>query len=190
MKIKVTVLFILASIFGFSQDIKSMKVEVAKMYEANVKLNSDEIVDFLYPKMFDFVTKEEFKNLLDQSFNNEDFTIEFQNINPNFINSEIKKIDNKSFILLQYDYSYLLKFKKDISENATEMIEVSKKSIGANEGSYDRESNTIKIKKRQYALAIADELTNFKWKFIYLEKDQTVLRTVIDETILKKLGLI
>jgi len=190
MKFKFAILFILTSFLGFSQDIQSMRNEAGKMYEANVKQNYDEIIEFYYPKIFDFVTKEDFKKVLIQTFSSEDFKVEINNVNPNFSNSEIKKIDDKSFILLEHDYFFQVKFKKDISENATNLIEVFKKSIEPEEAIYNKESNSISIKKRQHVLAVSDKLTNFKWKFINLEKDQTVLKMLIDETILKQLGLL
>lgn len=189
MKIKFTILFILASIFSFSQDIQSMKNEAAKMYDANVKLNYDEIIDFTYPKVFDFISKEELKKIFFDAFNNKDFNIQIEDINPNFSNSEIKKVDGKSFILLQHDFSFQLKFKKDIHENSSELVELFKDAMNANEATYSEATNTIHIKKRQDILAIADKLTNFKWKFINLEKDQTLLKMILDQTILEKLGL-
>ena len=45
MKIKVTILFVLASVLGFSQTLESMKIEVQKIYDLTIEKKYDIVLE-------------------------------------------------------------------------------------------------------------------------------------------------
>lgn len=185
-----TILFITAT--GFCQDLKSLEIETNKMHKATSKMNFDEILDFSYPKLYDILSREQMKEILEMTFTNEQFDISFLPIDPEFNYTPIKKIEKKSLSVIKYNLGMVMRFNEPVDdETANIMIE----SLQAQGESYadvkfDKEKNTFLIKGKSTMIAIADEITENKWKFITYDKNKRqIAEMLLSDSILNKLGL-
>ena len=171
-----------------AQDLTSLKTEAQKTYEASANLNFDGIFEHTYPKVFDIVSKEQMKEMFDQMMANESFTIKLIQVTPNFKFGDIKKIDNKLFCIVEHDNAMTMKFNTPM-EGAEDLIETFKASMKADEVTYDKTTNTFSIKMRSTMIAIADELTKNKWKFLNNDKSGQLFNMIFNEKIKTELGL-
>lgn len=176
----------------FSQDLKALQQETDKMFKATSKMNYDEILDFSYPKLFDIITRDQMKELLEMTFNNEQFSINFLPIEPNFNFGPIKKIENKSLSLIKYNLGMSMHFYEPIDANMVETMISALKSQGESYGDikFDTEKNTFYIKGVSTMIGVADEITDNKWKFITYDKNKREIgEMLLSDSILNKLGL-
>lgn len=171
-----------------AQDLTSLKTEAKKTYEASANLNFDAIFEHTYPKVFDIVSKEQMKEMFDQMMANDQFTIKLIPVAPNFKFGNIKKIENKLFCVVEHDNAMTMKFNTPI-DGAEDLIETFKASMKADEVTYDKASNTFSIKMRSTMIAIADEQTKNKWKFLNNDKSGQLFNMLFNEKIKTELGL-
>lgn len=184
------VLFISNNII--SQDLKSLETETNKMYNATSRMNFEEILDFSYPKLFDIVSREQMKEVLEMTFSNEQFDISFLPITPNFDYAPIKKIDNKTLCLIKYDLGMSMHFNETLDDETIEIMTNALKSQGESYSDikFDKEKNTFIIKGISTMIAISDDVTENKWKFITYDKNKRqIAEMLLSDSILNKLGL-
>ena len=98
MKIKITILFLLAYVFSFSQTLETMKVEVQKIYDLTIEKKYDLVLESTYPKIFEIVSKQAMKEAMNKMFDNEQMTLTIEKVNPNFTFAEILIINGAKSI--------------------------------------------------------------------------------------------
>ncbi|MVO10914.1 hypothetical protein GOQ30_17215 [Flavobacterium sp. TP390] len=190
MKTKITLFIVLffISFSNFSQDMKSLKKEVFKTYTATTSMDYDAIFDTTYPKVFDIIPKESMKEMFEQMMDNEQFTIQLVEVEPNFSFGEIKTIGTQKFCLIDHDNVMMMKFKTPM-EDAEAMTDIFKKSMDAMNVTFDKEKNEFKIEMRSTLIAVSDELTGNQWKFLNKDKENQLFNMIFDEKIKTELGL-
>ncbi|CAM3529663.1 hypothetical protein FSS13T_20890 [Flavobacterium saliperosum S13] len=191
MKNRLFLLLVLIASFAsniHAQDLTSLKTEAQKTYEASANLNFDAIFEHTYPKVFEIVSKEQMKEMFDQMMANDQFTIKLIPVAPNFKFGNIKKIENKLFCVVEHDNAMTMKFNTPM-EGAEDLIATFKASMKADEVTYDKASNTFSIKMRSTMIAIADEQTKNKWKFLNNDKSGQLFNMLFNEKIKTELGL-
>lgn len=175
-----------------SQNLKSLEAETNKMYNATSKMNYDEILDFSYPKLFDIISKEQMKEVLEMTFSNEQFEISFLPITPNFEYAPIKKIEDKSLCIIKYNLGMSMRFNEPVDEETVEIMIKALKTQGESYSDikFNKEENTFLIKGMSTMIAIADNSTDNKWKFITYDKSKRqIAEMLLSDSILNKLGL-
>lgn len=187
-KIIIAVLFILTSLTTFAQDLNTLKTEALKAYKAASNMDYDQIFETTYPKVFDIVPKESMKGMFEQMMKNEQYSIQLIEVLPEFTFGDIKKIDNKTFCLVDHNNVMEMTFKEPM-EDAEMMIDIFKTNMDAKEVTYDKTKNAFTIKLRSTLIAVADDLTNQKWKFLNKDKDNKLFSMIFDENIKTSLGL-
>lgn len=189
--IHIALIFFITNTF-LGQDLKSLELETNKMYKATSKMNYDEIIDFSYPKLFDIISRDQMKEVLEMTFKNDQFTITFLQNNPNFEYSTIKKIEKKSLSIIRYDLGMAMQFNEPVDNETIEVMINALKSQGESyaDVKFDKEKNTFIIKGKSTMIAIADEITENKWKFLNYDKSKRqIAEMLLSESILNKLGL-
>lgn len=181
-------LFLFQSITLLAQDMASLKTEAIKSYKAGVSLNFDAIFETTYPKVFDIISKDQMKAMFAQMMENEQFSIKLVEVEPNFSFGEIKKIEGKTFCLIDHNNVMTMKFNEPM-EDAESMTNIFKSSMNAEKVTYDKATNTFRIEMRSTLIAVADELTKNKWKFLNKDKDNKLFSMIFDEKIVKALAL-
>ncbi|MFD2891568.1 hypothetical protein ACFS5J_06015 [Flavobacterium chuncheonense] len=187
-KIIVFSLFLLASLTTFAQDMASLKIEAAKAYKAASNMDYEKIFETTYPKVFDIVPKESMKDMFEQMMENDQFSIQLIEVLPEFTFGDIKKIENKTFCLVDHNNVMEMTFKEPM-EDAEMMIDIFKTNMEAKEVSYDKTKNAFTIKLRSTLIAVADDSTNQKWKFLNKDKENKLFSLIFDEKIKTTLGL-
>lgn len=186
------ILFIVSFFYCFlsySQDLPSLKTEAIKMYENAVNLEFDKIFDQTYPKVFEIASREQMKDIMMDAFTNDDMSIQIIKIDPSFTFGEIKKINNQNFCLYEHENKMSMKFNEDMGDSAQMMINMIKESMKASEVTYDSKSYTFTILKRSKVLAVWDDTTNNTWKFLNIDNEDSFIKTIFKEDILKQLGI-
>lgn len=187
-RILIVALFLFQSLTLLAQDIASLKVEALKSYKASVTMNFDAIFETTYPKVFDIIPQEQMKEMFGQMMDNEQFSIKLVEVEPNFSFGEIKKIEGKSFCLVDYNNVMTMKFKEPM-EDPESMVDIFKSSMAADKVTYDKLTGTFRIELRATLIAVADELTKNKWKFLNKDKSNQLFSMIFNDNIKKGLGL-
>ena len=181
--------FLISTTFSaIAQDLTTLKVEAKKTYESSANMNYDAIFETTYPKVFDIVPKEQMKEMFEQMMSNEQFTIKLVQVEPNFKFGAIKKIGKQTFCLVDHDNVMEMTFNEPM-EDGEMMTEIFKSSMEAEEVTYNKEKNMFRIKLRSTLIAVADELTNNKWKFLNKDKENKLFTMIFDEKVKTELGL-
>jgi len=180
--------FIFQSITLLAQDMVSLKSEALKSYKAGVNMNFDDIFDTTYPKVFDIIPQDQMKKMFGQMMENEQFSIKLVEVEPSFSFGEIKKIEGKSFCMVTYNNVMNMKFKQPM-DDAESMVDIFKSSMEAEKVTYDKLANSFRIEMRSTLIAVADDLTKNKWKFLNKDKENKMFSMLFDEKIVKALGL-
>lgn len=187
-KILFFVFFLFQTLTILAQDMASLKAEALKSYKASVNMNFDAIFETTYPKVFDIVSQDQMKAMFGQMMENEQFSIKLVEVEPGFSFGEIKKIEGKSFCMVTYNNVMNMKFKEPM-ENPESMIDIFKSSMEADKVTYDKVTNSFRIELRSTLIAVADDLTKNKWKFLNKDKENRMFSMLFDEKIVKALGL-
>jgi hypothetical protein len=74
-------------------------------------------------------------------------------------------------------------------EDPEMMTGIFKSSMEAEEVTYNKEKNAFRIKMRSTLIAVADELTSNKWKFLNKDKENKLFTMIFDEKVKSELGL-
>lgn len=182
---------LLVSLSSFSQDIASLKTDAEKMYQSTVNIEIDNILDSTYPKIYDFVTREQLKEVLLATFKgNDEMKVKLLSVEPNFKFGEIVKIDDQTFCLIKYNLSMELTIIKQIQDDETELItDVFKSAMETDDVTYTKETNSFVINKVSTLIAISDTATQNKWKFLNHDKKNVLVEKLFSKKIIKKLGL-
>ena len=180
--------FLFQTIAVLAQDVSTLKSEALRSYKAGVSLNFDAIFDTTYPKVFDIVSRDQMKEMFAQMMDNEQFSIKLIEVDPKFSFGELKKIEDKSFSILTYNNVMEMTFKTPM-EDGEAMVDVFKANMGAEKVTYNKMTNTFRIELRATLIAVADALTNNKWKFLNKDNENKMFLMIFDEKIQKQLGL-
>jgi hypothetical protein len=181
--------FLISTTFSaIAQDMATLKVEAKKAYESSAKMNYDAIFETTYPKVFDIIPKEQMKEMFAQMMSNEQFNIKLVQVEPNLSFGKIKKIGNQTFCLVDHDNVMEMAFNEPV-EDAEMMIDLFKSSMEAKEVTYNKEKNTFTIKLRSTLIAVADDLTSNKWKFLNKDKENKLFTMIFNEKVKTELGL-
>ena len=190
MKLKsLIIVCFLAISSAVAQDMNVLKVEALKAYKAGTSMNFDEIFETTYPKVFDLIPKEDMKQMMKQMMQNEQYSIKIVEKTPNFTFGELKKVGNKTFCLVDYDNEMHMTFVDPMEQEANMMIDLFKTNLEARSVTFDKKSNTFIILSRATLIAVSDEVTNGKWKFLNKDKQNKLFATMFDEETKKALGL-
>ena len=180
--------FLFQSVTLLAQDMATLKTEALKSYKAGVNMNFDAIFETTYPKVFDIIPQDQMKKMFGQMMENEQFSIKLVEVDPGFSFGEIKKIEGKTFCLINHNSVMTMQFKEPI-EDADFMSDTFKTSMEAEKVTYDKTTNTFRIELRSTLIGVADELTKNKWKFLNKDKDNKLFSMIFDEKIVKALAL-
>jgi hypothetical protein len=187
MKNTLYLLTLFLSVHVSGQDLQSLKPAVDNMISASVAQDYETIMDLTYPKVFDIAPRETVIESMKSVFDNDMMSVKLDLSNPNYKFSEIKTIKNQQFCVVKYNIGMFMTLKNTDKETAAMMIDGLQRSGQYTTVDYDDEKKTITVKGEAIMIAVADDLTQNKWKFVnYIEENFTM---IFDESIKKALGL-
>ncbi|MGX7668262.1 hypothetical protein [Flavobacterium pedocola] len=191
MKLKLSLIALFFLSLLQAQSVSELKTSTQKIYEASYNMDFNGILDYTYPKLFDIVKRETMYETLDKTFQNEQFGVRFVYPNPKFTFSELKKIGNQTFCIINYKGAIRMKFEEKIDDaTAQTMITSFKESMKDKKITFEKDRNSFLIEGNDVMIAVSDALTQNKWRFVnYDIAQKTFLDKVIPEAIRKQLGL-
>lgn len=171
------VLYFVISTNTFAQDYKDNIQSNFEQYFTHLLANeTDEAMDYIMPEVFEYISKEDFKVLLEEQINNPEFNIQFKTLGFRDFNSP--QIYNQDYYAqLKHDYEMHVYYELEEGEDEFMkklMLIMLQKEFGEEHVSHD-EATDIYIVKRTHELIAKskDGVTN--WTFIVVEKEQLVL---------------
>ncbi|ESU22325.1 hypothetical protein FEDK69T_23090 [Flavobacterium enshiense DK69] len=192
MKLKITflTLFIVTGIFA--QSIEDLKRDNEALYEATYNMSFDTMLDFTYPLVFRFVERADMYAALDSSFDNDTYSIQYLYTTPHFSYSNIQMRENGLYCVISYENSMVMTYKQPINNEATlkRIMETLHKNFPNSTIRFSKEINAFNIIKIDKLVAISDDFTEGRWKFVSFDPNyKELLDAVITEKVRKQLGL-
>lgn len=187
------VLFTIAlfiSLYSFSQsDAETIKSETLMYFSFVESNNSEGIINFMHPKVFETISKEQLKEGMEQMLKNEQMKIEFLTTDIKNI-SEVVEFENSKYSLVDYSndmrMTFLSEKDKPLEEKQT-FIDFMKPSMeaqfGAGNVKADAESTSLTIHVESTIYAVFNPEFG-GWKFLANDNNMTsVIDTIIPETV-------
>lgn len=176
---------------SFSQNAEILKSDVKKMYDASYNLAFEEVMNYTHPKVFEMANKEDVLAAMEYAFDNETMRIRLVHVNPTFTYSEIKIIEGKSFCLINYTNAMRMTFENKLSGDEIETMKKSFLDSGEYKTvQYEKDRNSFFLEGNAFMIAVADETTQGKWKFVNYSKTQAQLaEMLLGAKVIKELGL-
>ncbi|MDH6253518.1 hypothetical protein M2347_003245 [Chryseobacterium sp. H1D6B] len=195
MKTRITILLIvLITTFSYSQS-KTINYEAGirkslTSFIENLKAKKiDNAVDFIYPKYFKVVSKEQVFTVLNLVYNNPSLIMDIQNFKINTVKKP-EFIENTYFSTA--DYSLNMKFKVDwktvqnTEEVKQKLHEELAKKYGKENVEYVKNEDHYLINANMKACAVSTDGTD--WKFLLLEDNyKQQLMNVLPDAVLEKI---
>jgi hypothetical protein len=184
-------LVVLFHFTSFSQNSETLKSDVKKMYDASYNLAFEEVLNYTHPKVFEMASKEDVLAAMENAFDNETMRIRLVHINPTFTYSDIKTIEGKSLCLINYTNAMRMTFENKLSGDEVETMKKSFTESGEYKTvNFEKDRNSFFLEGNSILIAVSDESTQGKWKFVNYSKTQAQLaEMLLGATILKGLGL-
>jgi len=193
MKFKTLLLFLLVTVQqSFSQDLNTLKTNAEEVYKSTLNLDYDKILETTYQKLFEIVPKDEIKQILVTTFSgNNEMKIKLLNVPPNFRFGKIKKIEDHTFCLIDYDLAmqFEIKGKQFNKSEGIELAANMKKAMDATDVTFDELSNSFKVLKRTDMIAVWDDSTNNHWQFLNRDKNNQIAKYLFSKKVIAELGL-
>ena len=101
-KTRFALLFLLIPIALFSQTFEKLKSDTQKIGDANYNMDFDVVANLTYPKVYEASGKSAFIEKLDSDYQNAEFRMRLEIVNPLFQYSEMKTIEGKKFYTITY----------------------------------------------------------------------------------------
>lgn len=192
MRLRTTFLTLLFSAVISAQSIDDLKRDTKSLYEATYNMAFDNILDYTHPLVFKLVERTVMYGAMDSAFQNDNYNIRYVYTTPHFSYSNIMTSDNGIYCLVSYENAMRMTYEKPINSEATQqkIKETILKIFPESIVTFEKERNGFYIIKNEKLVAIADEFTEGKWKFISFDpKYKELLDAVITEKVRKQLGL-
>ncbi|SDR71459.1 hypothetical protein [Christiangramia echinicola] len=195
---KIILLLILVSNLTFGQTNESYKENLNKDFvEYNdliLKQEFEKSMDYMLPKFFEIIPKNQMVLLMKQVYNNPD--LEFKMDKPkNIVYGEPKKIEEKYYSEITYLYDMQMRFNNIEESENPEQNELNKnltklsleKTFGAGNVNFNEETEFYEIQSNKNAIGISENGTS-DWKFVVVEpKQKFILEKILPQELTEKL---
>lgn len=163
---------------------------VEKLISHSLEKDFEAILDCTYPKLFEHISADIMLEVLTASMDNEEFTIEIQPTDYDIEISNIKEIDGGKYALVLYNVKMSLRFHYFIQSEIDDFTEILNEFMPDAQVTFNRKDQSFEIFQRSGSIAISDDITNRKWKFLNIsDQDKTLLKLLIDQKILNAFDL-
>lgn len=178
------------SVSSYAQADATMIARLNKFMQFNRDLDFENLMDYLYPKIFTIAPKEQFIEVFKSTFSgNEEVSVEMDSLQTGNISTLIT-VEKGSYYLIRYDMLLRMKLKKqgddDQSGANSTMLATMKEQYGENNVRFDESSGKFVIKIQTSMVAIKDELSP-EWTFLNFEPEHPLSAKLLDEPVITKL---
>lgn len=186
------IFFALTLLIAFSalaQDKKTLETDAARFYKNTVDGKYELLIADTYTKVFDFIPKDKMLESLKGMLKGDGYVMDIVDGPANFEFSEIKHIGNGYYSIVKHDLLMKMTFTEPVGEaEANAMIQNFKKAMKTEEVTFNPRFNTFTMRKRADFIAIFNEHTAGKWKFLN-RSGEKLMAKVLDDAVRKQLGV-
>jgi hypothetical protein len=182
-------IFIAASFTVYSQTSDPALNKRLSQYLAYSKdLKIDQLLGYMYPRIFEMASKNQIKEALVSAYNNPDIQIKLDSIAISKV-LPISKFNKGAYTKFSYAVKMQIKLlKEEMAESANKILENFKEKFGEENVTYDETAKLFLVYQTKEALAIKDNYSKNIWTILGLEKDQNI-NSIIPAVIKKKYSL-
>lgn len=192
MRLKITLLSLFFSGVLLAQNLDDLKKDTKTLYEATYNMAFETILDYTHPTVFKIVKREDMYNMLDTAFQNDAYRLRYVYTTPHFSYSDISLINKSSYCVITYENAIRITYENRIEDPTTQQKIMASLQKNFPEASirFEKDRNAFYIVKNDKLLAISDDETDGKWKFMNVNPNyKELLEAVITENVRKQLGL-
>ncbi|MFK7951114.1 MAG: hypothetical protein AB8G11_26270 [Saprospiraceae bacterium] len=188
MKLKYILILLIFSAIGFQATAQELKEEIRKAteeyIEINQKLDVDGIMEKVYPKIFDIVPKEAFKQQYKQLFESEEMLVGFGSFFITDILDKTVKYKGETFGIVRYKFDMTMKFKDNSADEY--ILAAFNEQYGEDKVSYDKETSTFSLNMDSEMFAIKSD---GKWYFLENKPElEAIIGQLIPDEVREKFG--
>ncbi len=175
---------------GYAQTDSSLQVRLDHFFQLNHLKEIDRVLDYTYPKLFTIVPREQMKEVMKSTFENDELTVSMDSLKliktwPMLITKE------GSFVQMEYTMIMRMQFKDmnsiDKPEEMATITSLLTLKYGEGNARYDSMQKQIVIFVKSPLLAIRDQLSP-QWTFINFKKEDMITPMLLSKDILDKLS--
>lgn len=188
MKLKQILILLVFSVIGFGANAQELKEEIRTATEAYIKLNQtldvDGIMEKVYPKIFNIVPKEAFKQQYKQLFESEEMEVGFGNFEITEILDKTVEHGGETFGVVRYNFEMTMKFADNSADEY--VLAAFNEEYGEDKVTYDKTTSTfaLDIDSEMFAIKL-----NENWYFLENKPElEVILGQLIPEEVRKAFG--
>lgn len=192
MKSKLFFILVLLNAVSFAQSLDQLKTATKKIYDANYTMDFETVAQLTYTPIVTAIGKDKFLEKLDTDYQNEAFRMRLELVTPAFMYAPIKKIANRSFVVVSYKNPVRYFFETKLNAAlAAEKVSELRKSNQSQDVTFEPKRNSFNVRRTSKFIAISDETTRGDWKFYNLDDvvQRQLFDTTFDAAVKKELGL-
>ena len=167
-------------------------MDTKKIYDANYYMVFEDIANLSYPKIIESIGENAFLEKLSLDYENKEYRMRLQLIDPVFLYSALKKIEGKTFCVITYKnpvrFFYEDKLDGNLIAQKTAFLKEKNKNTQI---TFEPKRNSFNVRRNSKFLAVCDETTQKQWRFFNMDDttQKQLFQTFFSETIKKELGL-
>jgi hypothetical protein len=171
----------------------SMEQRLAEFMKLNEEMNLEKIMDYVYPKLFTIVPRNELLKAMKDGFNSEEVKIDIDSMKVNKIHPAFE-MDHASYAKINYSMVMLMDFnnaKDRAAESDDEQSEFMRKTMAAQYGeenvTVDEATGIIKIRSNSSMVAVKEQSDN-EWYFVNMKEDDPMVTKLFSKEVIDKIG--
>lgn len=166
----------------FSQDKATLLARANNLHKHLMASQYDSVISYIHPSLFKKISKKEYiSDLKLLNTKRDGITVNIINVPPDFNFKEIKIINNNYYCVFYFSQLIKISVQDVVSSLKKELLISTYKSIYNTEKVvFNERENALLVQNRLLKIAIADQDSNYEWKFFGV---------ITDDTLREQLGL-
>lgn len=171
--------------FGIPEtgSVNSLEARVSEYFQLTVDMRLEDLMDYLYPRIFDQISKDELLKEMKAVFENESMKAKVDSIRIDKIYPAIKDGDGE-YAKVLYSNKTIFDFKSDLEQSKKIRDELAVK-YGRNYVTMDPETGIISVWSSDSMIAVKDEHSK-NWTFVNAQ-DPSLTSKIFSNEVLNKL---
>lgn len=176
-----------------SDNSSSLEQRLTEFMKLNEEMNLEKIMDYVYPKLFTIVPRNELQQAMKDGFNNEEVKIDIDSMKVDKIHP-VFEMDNASYAKINYTMLMQMDFnnsKDGAAKNDDEQTEFMRKIMteqyGEENVSVDGATGIIKIRASSSMVAVKEQ-SDKEWYFVNMKNDDPMVTKLFSKEVIDKIG--
>jgi hypothetical protein len=157
----------------------------------NDEMKMDSLMDYIYPKLFEYVPRAELVKTMNDGFKSGDRVVEIDSMHVEKIHP-LFEMDGATYAKVDYSMVMNMQFRKRVT-NAEDSVDqgplmdtMFAEKYGRENVIFNKELNRLRIRMKSSMVAINDKYAE-DWSFVNLSMDSPLSNKLFSDAVLKKL---